>query len=134
MAVEEERKVSFRISAEEDEIIKAAAREQGITVSEYVRARVLSDGATSDKGVAETQVSHIERLLRHLVYITSRTHVAVYAIPETGGTISTKQLREIYDGARSAGLEYMADLPERIAKAEAQIASQSRTNKPPEAA
>lgn len=134
MAVEEERKVSFRISAEEDEIIKAAARDQGISVSEYVRARVLSDGATSDKGVAKTRVSHIERLLRHLVYITSRIHVAVYALPEIAGTISSKQLREIYEGARTAGLEYMAELPERMAKAETQIASQSRTETPTEAA
>ncbi len=131
MAVEEERKVSFRISAEEDEIIKAAAREQGISVSEYVRARVLSDGVASDKEVAETRVSHIERLLRHLVYITSRTHVAVYAIPETAGTISTKQLREMYEGARAAGLEYMADLAERMAEAETHIASQKRTDAPP---
>ena len=134
MAVEEERKVSFRISAEEDEIIKAAAREQGISVSEYVRARVLSDRATSDKGAAETRASHIERLLRHLVYITSRTHVAVYAIPESAGTISSKQLREIYEGARTAGLEYMADLPERMAKAETQTAGQSRSDTPQEAA
>jgi len=134
MAVEEERKVSFRISAEEDEIIKAAAREQGISVSEYVRARVLSDRAASDKGVPETRVSHIERLLRHLIYITSRTHVAVYAIPETAGTISTTQLREIYDGARTAGLEYKAELSERMAKAETHIASQSRTDTPPQAA
>jgi uncharacterized protein (DUF1778 family) len=71
MPVEEERKVSFRISAEEDEIIKGAAREQGISVSEYVRARVLSDGLTSDKGVIENLVPHLEGLLRHLVYITS---------------------------------------------------------------
>ncbi len=134
MAVEEERKVSFRISAEEDEIIKAAAREQGISVSEYVRARVLSHRATSEEGVADTRVSHIERLLRHLIYITSRSHVAVYAIPETAGTISTKQLREIYEGARIAGLEYMADLPERMAKAETHTASQSRAATPPEAA
>ena len=134
MAVEEERKVSFRISAEEDEIIKAAAREKGISVSEYVRARVLSDAAASNMGVPETRVSHIEGLLRHLVYITSRTHVAVYAIPETAGTISTKQLREIYEGARIAGLEYMVDLPERMAKAETHIAGQSRTDAPPEAA
>jgi hypothetical protein len=134
MAVEEERKVSFRISAEEDEIIKAAAREHGISVSEYVRARVLSGGVPSDKGVQDTRVSHIERLLRHLVYVTSRTHVAVYAIPETAGTMSTKQLREIYEGARIAGLEYMADLSERMAKAETHIASQSRTDTPPEVA
>jgi hypothetical protein len=60
--------------------------------------------------------------------------VAVYAIPETAGTISTKQLREIHDGARAAGLEYMADLPQRMAKAETHIASQSSTDTPPEAA
>ena len=48
--------------------------------------------------------------------------------------MSTERLREIYEGARIAGLEYMADLPERMAKAETHIASQSSTDTPPEAA
>ena len=83
---------------------------------------------------AEASLQRLEGLLRHLVYITSRTHVAVYSIAETAGTISTRQLREMYEAARTAGLEYMATLAERMAKAEAQIASQNRSDAPPEAA
>jgi hypothetical protein len=40
----------------------------------------------------------------------------------------------MYEAARTAGLEYMATLAERMAKAEAQIASQNRSDAPPEAA
>ena len=134
MEDKERRIVSFQVSGEELETIEIAAANQGVSRSEYLRTKVLSASSASTESNAEALLQHLEGLLRHLVYITSRTHVAVYAIPETAGTISTKQLREIYEGARITGLEYMADLPERMVKAETHIASQSRKNKPPEAA
>ena len=134
MEDKERRIVSFQVSGEELETIEIAAANQGVSRSEYLRTKVLSSSSASTESNAEGSLQHLEGLLRHLVYITSRTHVAVYAIPETAGIISTKQLREIYEGARTAGLEYMANLPERMAKAEAQIASQNRTDAPPEAA
>ena len=134
MEDKERRIVSFQVSGEELETIEIAAANQGVSRSEYLRTKVLSASSASTESNAEALLQHLEGLLRHLVYITSRTHVAVYAIPETAGTISTKQLREIYEGARIAGLEYMADLPERMVKAETHIASQRRTDTPPEAA
>jgi mobilization protein NikA len=123
----DQRMFNFKVSVEEAETIDAAAKAGNMTRSDYLRSRVLAAPAL-------TPTAEVERLLRHLVYIASRTHVAVYAIPEAAGTISTKQLREMYEGARTAGLEYMAELAERMAKAETHIASQSRKNKPPEAA
>ena len=127
MEEKDQRMFNFKVSVEEAETIDAAAKAGNMTRSDYLRSRVLAAPALPP-------TPEIERLLRHLVYIASRTHVAVYAIPEIAGTISTKQLREIYEGARIAGLEYMADLPERMAKAETNIASQGRTDTPPEAA
>ena len=127
MEERDQRMFNFKVSVEEAETIDAAAKAGNMTRSDYLRSRVLAAPPL-------TPTPEIERLLRHLVYIASRTHVAVYAIPETAGTISTKQLREIYEGARIAGLEYMADLPERMAKAETHIAGQNRTDAPPEAA
>jgi hypothetical protein len=123
----DQRMFNFKVSVEEAETINAAAKAGNMTRSDYLRSRVLAAPALPP-------TPEIERLLRHLVYIASRTHVAVYAIPEIAGTISTRQLREIYEGALTAGLEYMADLPERMAKAETHIASQSRTDAPPGAA
>jgi alpha-L-fucosidase len=134
MEDKERRIVSFQVSADEVEAIESAAANLGVSRSEYLRSRVLSPAGADADNNTEALLRHLERLLRHLVYITSRTHVAVCAIPETAGTISTKQLREMYDGARTASLEYMADLPERMAKAETDIASQSRTDTPQEAA
>ena len=134
MEDKERRIVSFQVSGEELETIEIAAANQGVSRSEYLRTKVLSARSASTESNAEASLQRLEGLLRHLVYITSRTHVAVYAIPETAGTMSTKQLREIYEGARIAGLEYMADLPERMATAETQIASQGRTLTPPDAA
>ena len=134
MEDKERRIVSFQVSGEELETIEIAAANQGVSRSEYLRTKVLSASSASTESDAEGLVRHLEGLLRHLIYITSRTHVAVYAIPETAGIISTKQLREIYEGARTAGLEYMAELPERMAKTDTHIASQSRADTPPEAA
>ena len=134
MEDKERRIVSFQVSADELQAIENAATKLGVSRSEYLRTKVLSTTSASEERNPDDSPRELERLLRHLVYITSRTHVAVYAIPETAGTISTKQLREIYDDARTAGLEYMAELPERMAKAEAQLASLSRSDTPPEAA
>ncbi len=134
MEDKERRIVSFQVSADEVEAIESAAANLGVSRSEYLRGRVLSPAGAEADNNTEALLRHLEGLLRHLVYVTSRTHVAVYAIPESAGTISTERLREIYEGARIAGLEYMADLPERMVKAETHIASQSRTDTPPEAA
>ena len=134
MEDKERRIVSFQVSADDVEAIESAAANLGVSRSEYLRTKVFSASSASTESNAEALLQHLEGILRHLIYITSRTHVAVYAIPETAGTISTKQLREIYEGARITGLEYMADLPERMVKAETHIASQRRTDTPPEAA
>jgi hypothetical protein len=134
MEDKERRIVSFQVSADEVEAIESAAADLGVSRSEYLRTKVLSASSASTECNAEASLQRLEGLLRHLVYVTSRTHVAVYAIPESAGTISTERLREIYEGARIAGLEYMADLPERMVKAETHIASQRRTDTPPDAA
>lgn len=134
MEDKERRIVSFQVSCDELQAIENASAKLGVSRSEYLRTRVLSTTGASEERNLDDSPRQLERLLRHLVYITSRTHVAVYAIPETAGTISTKQLRELYDDARTAGLEYLAELPERMAKAETQLASLSRSDKPPEAA
>ncbi len=134
MEDKERRIVSFQVSGEELETIEIAAANQGVSRSEYLRTKVLSASGANTESNAEASLQHLEGLLRHLVYITSRTHAAVYAIPETAGTIPTEQLREIYEDARIAGLEYIADLPVRMAKAETHTPSQSRTDTPPKAA
>src|SRR5258708_15807799 len=134
MEYKNRRRGSCKVSEDEVAANESAPDNRGVSRSESLGTKVLSASSASTESNAEALLQHLEGLLRHLVYITSRTHVAVYAIPETAGTISTKQLREIYEGARITCLEHMADLPERMVKAQTHIASQRRTDTPPEAA
>ena len=67
----------------------------------------------------------LEALLRHLIYMESRTHIALYSIHEMAGTLSTPALQGIYEHAVSESLKYMVALSDRIAKAQAQIAAEA---------
>ncbi len=69
--------VSFRLPADAVATIEALAGKAGMSRSEYLRARALS--------VSEDTPSSLEALLRHLIYITNRIHIAVYSIAATAG-------------------------------------------------
>ena len=114
---------NFKVSIEEAETIDAAAKGLGMTRSDYLRSRVLSVPDSISTG-------NLEALLRYLIYITNRTHIAVYSIAENAGTLTTDRLRTIYDDAVTAGLRYMAELPERMATTQAQVAAQTTTAPP----
>ena len=123
MEDKDKRIVSFQVSADELEAIEGAAAKQGISRSEYVRSKVLAPAGQGPQG-------NFEALLRYLIYITNRTHMAVYAIAENAGTLTTDRLQTIYDDAVTEGLRCMAELPERMAKTQAQIAAQTNTAPP----
>jgi len=114
---------NFKVSIEEAETIDAAAKALGMTRSDYLRSRVLS-------APSATPTANLEALLLYLIYITNRTHIAVYSIAENAGTPTTDRLRTIYEDAVTAGLRYMIELPERMAKTQAQIAAQTNTAPP----
>ncbi len=115
--------ISCKVSADEAEAIKAAAATFGMSVSEYVRSKVLAPAGQGPQG-------NFDALLRYLIYITNRTHMAVYAIAGNAGTLTTDRLQTIYDDAVTEGLRCMAELPERMAKTQAQIAAQTNTAPP----
>ncbi len=123
MEEREQRIFNFKVSIEEAETIDAAAKGLGMTRSDYLRSRVLLPLNTIPS-------SNLEALLRYLIYITNRTHIAIYSIAENEGTLTTERLRAIYDDAVTAGLRYMTELPERMAKTQAQIAAQTNTAPP----
>ncbi len=124
MEEREQRMFNFKVSIQEAETIDAAAKALGMTRSDYIRSRVLSASST-------IQTGNVEALLRYLIYIANRTHIAVYSIAENAGTLTTDRLRAIYDDAVTAGLRYMTELPERMANTQAQIAAQTNTAPPP---
>jgi len=115
MEDQERRIVSFQVSAAEAESIEVAATKDGISRSEYLRQKLLAPQP-------EASTTDVEAMLQHLIYISNRTHAAVYAIAEIAGTLPTAKLREIYDDTAAATARYMADLPQRMAIVMAKIA------------
>jgi hypothetical protein len=75
-------------------------------------------------------VANLESLIRHLIYITTRTHIAVYSIVETAGTLSRERLQRIYDDACTEALEYIAKLGNAVAEAQPRIAEPTETAPP----
>jgi hypothetical protein len=127
MDEKERRFISFQVSAKEAETIEAAAAQQGVSRSEYLRQKLLAPA------VQPTNCD-IEAMLRHLIHITNCTHGAVYSIAETAGTVPTPQLREIYDDLTTAMTRYLADLPNRMAKVQERVRQQKLSDPPVQAA
>jgi len=119
--------MSIRLSSEELQKIDAEAAEAGMSRADYIRMTLLSARATP---AADASNRYIEALLRHLIYITNRIHIAVYSIAETAGTLPTERLETIYENSVTEGLQYMADLPKIIARVQAQVAAPTNTAPP----
>jgi hypothetical protein len=115
MEDQERRIVSFQVSLAEAESIEAAATEEGVSRSEYLRQKLLSPRP-------EASTTDVEAMLLHLIYITNRTHATIYTIAEIAGTLPSAKLHEIYDDAAAATARYMVDLPNRMASVRAKIA------------
>jgi mobilization protein NikA len=119
--------LSFKVSADEAEVIQAAADKEGISRSEYLRNAISKYIRNRMRTPADAPTGNLEALLRHLIYMESRTHIALYSIHEMAGTLSTGALKEVYEHAVSETLKYMVALPDRIAKAQAQIATEANS-------
>jgi hypothetical protein len=113
---EKQQVISCKVSEEEAEAIKTSAAALSISVSEYVRGRALSR-------TSEASTNNLAPLIHHVIYMINRLHIAVFSIPEVAGTLSTEQLKEIYDSAVPEAVEWMPELPKHIAKLQAQIAA-----------
>jgi replicative DNA helicase len=121
---------TFKVSADEAEVIQAAADQEGISRSECLRNAISKYIRNRTQTPADAPTSNVEALLRHLIYIGSRIHIALYALHETAGTLSTAALQEVYEHAVSESLKYMVGLDDRITKTQTQIAAQANSAAP----
>jgi hypothetical protein len=118
--------LSFKVSTDEAQIIQAAADEKGISRSEYLRNAISEYIHNRKRTPADAPTSNVERLLRHVIYMASRIHIAVYSMHEMAATLSKDQLKTIYEGTRSASAKYLAELSDELTLTEARIAEQAR--------
>jgi hypothetical protein len=115
--------ISSKVSADEAEIIKGRAAARGISVSEYMRERALSEPT-------EASIEHLEALIKHCIYSTNRVHIGLYSIAEAKGKagrpLTNAELREVYDRARAEALQYAVKFPDNFAAMQAEIAAMTK--------
>jgi len=119
----ERQMLTFQVSAEEAETIAAAARQSGLSRSDYIRQRLLNlqrDSRESPQNVAETR--DITVLLHHIIYGLQRIHTGMYMMAETAGALSPEQLDAIDRATAERGIEFLSNIDERITKTRAQLA------------
>ena len=70
---EKDQTIGFRVTAKEREQLDAEAAQASVSLTDYIRRKVLA----TDEAPAQ---ANLEGLLRHLIYMESRTHIALYSI------------------------------------------------------
>jgi len=127
----ERQMLTFQVSAEEAETIAAAARQSGLSRSDYIRQRLLNlqrDSRESPQNVKETRDSTV--LLHHIIYGLQRIHTGMYMMAETNGALSPEQLDAIECATAQRGIEFLSNIDERVAKTRAQVVQYLATAPP----
>jgi hypothetical protein len=122
--------LSFEVSAEQAKAVSEAARKTDISVSEYLRRRLLnlSQPLTEnckDLRLAENPVA----LLRYALYLLQRIFSATLRVPYTLDQLNDEQLCEIADCGKELGIELLATLEEKMAGTEARLAEYLKAGK-----
>jgi hypothetical protein len=114
--------ISFRTSAEELETIDRAARDNGLSRAEYIRQRLLNvSSAQPGHAMAKRQSENPIMLLHEVLYAVQLTHKAIYQLAGHSGSFSEEQLDDIEAESLKAGIEYLKELDERIARHRQQL-------------
>jgi hypothetical protein len=117
------RMVSFEIDVDELESIEARAAKAGLSRSEYLRARAISEPA-------EPSSSNLEALIKQVIYMANQIYVGLFSIAEAQGQarrfLSSQELRKVYDQVRAAALNYAVEFPEHFEAVQAEIAARAK--------
>jgi len=116
----ERKMISFQVSAEELAAIEARAAKAGLSRSEYLRLRALSEPAASS-------IETLEALIKHAIYLTNQVHEGLYSIAEAEGKaqrfLSTEELEKVYYQAQANALVYVVEFPDKFAAMRAEVAA-----------
>jgi hypothetical protein len=103
------------VSEAEAETLARAASQQGVAISQYLYTKVFEANTAPPSDGVQPPANNVNALLRHLIYIANRIHIATFAIPETAGTLTSEQLQAIYKDAAEETTNYLAALPQHLA-------------------
>lgn len=116
MEEKDRRMLNFVVSVEEAMSIDSAAREAGLSRSDYIRKRLLSPVVIQPESIGGkiNQRDPIV-LLQELLFGTKRMHEALYQLAEQSKAFTDGQLDAVQAEALQAGIDYVRDLDTHIA-------------------
>jgi hypothetical protein len=134
MEEKERRMLNFVVSVEEAVRIDSAAREGGLSRSDYIRKRLLApEPAESNTGVNVPLSRDPIVLLQQALYWLQRIISAQYQIACVSGVLTREQAESIGAHTIEMGTGYIANLEAKLAKASERIAAaQAAVTKPTE--
>jgi hypothetical protein len=127
----ERQMITFQVSATEAETIAAAARQSGLSRSDYIRQRLLNlqqDSRESPQSVPETRDPTV--LLHYIIYGLQRIHTGMYMMAETAGVLPPEQFDAIDRATAQRGVEFLGNIDERITRTRALLAQHLATAPP----
>ena len=115
--------LSFEVPAEQAQAAAEAAKELGISLSEYLRKRLLN----LISGKEETGPIPLSRdpimLLQHILYCVQRIHSNQHQIAHMTGALSAEDLDVLGNHTIEQGINFLANLEQRMAKTRQDLAA-----------
>jgi mobilization protein NikA len=119
----ERRMITFQVSGQELEMIEARAAEAGLSRSEYIRARALSEPA-------EHSYNYLADLIKHGIYLANQAIVAQYSIAQAEGKhnrfLSYDEIREVYKRVNVEAIQYALEFPEEFVQVQELIEAERK--------
>src|ERR1700685_183209 len=109
--------LSFEVSAEEAQAVANAAREAGVSRSEYLRQRLLNAPRDKDKGAFKASEDPVQ-LLHQVLYAVQRIISAQYQIPHLSGALTLDQLDTLAAHTGEKATTFLLNLDESLTKLE----------------
>ena len=122
---EKDQTIGFRVTLKERQRLEEEAKQAGLSLTDHVRAKLLSPASSNGNG-------NLEALIKHCIYMVNQVYVGLFSIAEAEGKagrfLTAQQLDEVYDQTRKDALVYAIEFPESFAAVQAEIAALSKND------
>jgi hypothetical protein len=125
--------ISFKVSLDEADSIDKAARNNGLSRSDYIRKELLGElkaAPTMDEKPTGTRDTTV--LLHQILFVIDRLYNSVFRMVETSKVLSSAQLDAIESVTARESIDFLSTIDERVARTRRQLAER-RPAAPPAA-
>jgi hypothetical protein len=120
---ERDQTIGFRVTLKERQRLEEEAKQAGLSLTDHVRARLLSPTRSDGNG-------NLETLIKYAIYAISQTQNALYSIAEAHGKagrfLSTAELEQVAHRCHDEAIQYAIEFAENFTATQAEIAAASK--------